>query len=148
MQSHCRRRSSGFAARGFTLIELLVVIGIIGILAAIAVPQYNEFIVKGKLTEAISELTNGQLRIEQYYQDNRSYANAGGTCAIIPAATSNFTYTCALTNANQGFTMTATSTALGFTFTVTESGAKATTAVPAGWATSATCWVKGKSGNC
>ncbi|NNN04759.1 MAG: prepilin-type N-terminal cleavage/methylation domain-containing protein [Elusimicrobia bacterium] len=58
----CRRAS----AAGFTLIELLVVILIIGILAAIAVPQYFKIVEKGRVTEAMSTLDSIRSAQERY----------------------------------------------------------------------------------
>ena len=140
---------------GFTLLELMIVVAIIAILSSIALPAYNEYILRGKLSEAFSQLTTLQLRMEQYYQDNRNYGTAP-TCGI-PAPTtgvSNFTYTCALTSVDQGFTYTATGkTTVGtgdFIFTINEAGTKATTVSGTssshGWSSNAGCWVKSKGG--
>lgn len=143
--------------RGFTLIELMVVIAILGVLAAIAVPQYNGYVLKSKLTEGFNNLSDLRTRLEQFYQDNRMYADAGGVCGrdaggtirvAMPAypTVKHFTYTCTSTNAGQGFLLTATANDLGFTYTVTETNIKATTAVPAGYTTNTACWVSSKSG--
>lgn len=133
--------------RGFTLIELMVVVIIIGILAAVAIPAYNEYLIKGKLTEGFAQLTGVQARMEQYYQDNRMYGPVGTTtCGITLPATTYFTYTCVTSNSGQNFTYTAASASVGITYTVTDAGTKATTVVPTGWTTSTSCWVRSKGG--
>ncbi len=138
---------------GFTLIELMIVIAIIAILTAIALPAYNDYILRGKLSEAFSQLTGVQLRMEQYYQDNRSYGT--GSCAIgVPAGAIYFTYSCTLTDTDQGFTYTATGVATkgtgDFVYTIDESGTKTTVVSGAaetnGYSSNSGCWVRSKGG--
>lgn len=63
--------------RGFTLIELLVVVAIIGILAAIAIPQYATYKQQAADSKAKSDLHNMATAFEAYYGSNgNSYANA------------------------------------------------------------------------
>jgi len=69
---------------GFTLIELLVVVAIIGILAAIAIPQFAEYRARGFDSRALSDLRNAATAEEAYFADNEVYR----TCAnVIDCAT-------------------------------------------------------------
>lgn len=142
--------------KGFTLVELMITVAIIGILSAVAIPAYNDYVLKGKLSEAFTQLSSVQLRMEQYYQDNRSYGTTG-VCGIPNPTGTNFTYACVPSSCSgfpvtcQGFTVTATGVGntAGFTYTIDETATKATTAAPTGWGpTNTACWVRGKSGAC
>jgi type IV pilus assembly protein PilA len=73
--------------KGFTLIELLVVVAIIGILAAIAIPQYAQYRVRAYDATAKGDLRNLVLGEEAYMTDNGAYvdcANAGACETTLP----------------------------------------------------------------
>lgn len=129
------------AQNGFTLVELMIVVAIIGILSAIAVPSYSDYVTRGKLTEATSTLSNGRVRIEQFFQDNRTYV--GGTC---PAATTYFAFVCSnLSTTTYTITATGTGNLSTYSYTINQANTK-TSATP--WGNSATCWVTKKGGAC
>lgn len=61
--------------RGFTLLELLIVVALIAILAAIAFPQYRDYVIRSNRATAKSLLTQVADRQEQFYVANKSYSN-------------------------------------------------------------------------
>ena len=58
------------AQKGFTLIELMIVVAIIGILAAIALPAYQDYTVRAKVSELILAGSAGKVQVAEYYQVN------------------------------------------------------------------------------
>jgi type IV pilus assembly protein PilE len=154
--------------QGFTLIELMITVAIIAIVAAIALPNYTDYVTRSKFTEAHGQLADLRVKMEQYYQDNRRYSTTtgGGTCGLgaTPATqqTKYFTYGCASSSAtaagDQQFVLTATGVTAqgleGISFTVNHANAR-TTAVTSGsvmankgYAASGTCWVLKKPSQC
>lgn len=146
---------------GFSLIELMIVVAVVAILSAIALPAYQEYVTRGKITEATSNLADMRVKLEQFFQDNRTYVGAcvAGTTAPLPlaATTKYFDFACPTLTATT-FSVTATGRAtagmLGFVYSVNETNVQATTIVggsPAaldGWTGNAACWVIRKGGAC
>ena len=138
---------------GFTLIEMMVTVAIAAILASLALPAYNDYVKRGRISQAMNNLSGMRVKLEQYYQDNRTFvgACADGTVAPLPAA-DDFTYDCPVLTAT-AYTIEATGVATGpmkgFTYTIDQANSKATTALPAGWGTvPVACWVVKKGGAC
>ena len=137
------------AQHGFTLIELMVTVVIVAILAAIAVPSYTAYVVRGKIPDATSNLATKRVQMEQYFQDNRTYVGAPA-CNADTTTSQYFTFSCPAAPTAVTYTLQAlgTGTMAGFTYTLDQDNNKVTVAAPAGWTTSATCWVTKKDGTC
>lgn len=144
-----RERAHHRTPAGFTLIEVMIAVAVVAILTAVALPSYRDYVTRGKLSEAYGILTSYSLQLAQYYQDNRTYLNVCTTLGL-PTST-NFSYSCTTQSAiayvvqaqgNSGGPVA------GFTFTIDNAGARATSAAPSGWSTSASCWINSRSGSC
>jgi type IV pilus assembly protein PilA len=99
---------------GFTLIELMIVIAIIGILAAIAIPQFNAYRARSFNAAANTDLRNAMTAEEGYFTDNDTYT----------ATLSNLTGSYGLTTSS-GVTLTITADEISYTVTSVNSNAGA-----------------------
>ena len=133
--------------KGFTLIELIIAIAVIGILLRIGFPAYTDYMKRGKVAEGISALSDGRVKMEQYFQDYKSYAQVlPAPVPPVPAATPNFTYaTSNLTTTTYTLTATGIGSMAGFSYTINETNTKASNTP---WGNNATCWVVKKGGAC
>jgi len=159
--------------KGFTLIELLITVAVIAVLAAIALPSYSDHLTRAKFAEAMGNLADLRVKMEQSYADNRRYNDPVlglGICGIPGVPNGNtpsaadaryFTYRCISGTPNpigdQTFTLFADGVPAqglgGLHFQVDQANAKAT--VVDGGSDMATkgyagtnCWVRKKPSAC
>lgn len=148
-----------FQQAGFTLVEVMVTVAIVAILASVALPSYQNYVRRGQLTEATNTLSDLRVRMEQFYQDNRTYPTGCVVAPTVPTATQivvpagqNFAFGCSFPAADR-YTITAAGSGpmLGFNYEVNELNTRSSSiaASVSGWTagTYPTCWVT-KPGSC
>ena len=143
---------------GFTLIEIMIAVAIIGILAAVAIPSYRGYVLRGQISSAVTGLSTVRAQMERHFQDNRTYATVGSfvtPCDTTPATGrtfENFVVSCVGTPSATAYTLQAVGSgpANGFTYTINQADARATTAVAAssGYATCTSKWIVKKGDTC
>lgn len=143
-------------ASGFTLIEVMIVVAIIAILAGVAYPSYTDYVRRGRIQEAFSQLSLYRAKMEQYYQDNRNYGTATGCASDTSASSWNtfsptppsnvFTYACRSDSPYQTYTITATGqgAVLGNDYTIDNEGLRKTTKFKGSTSTES-CWLSSGS---
>jgi type IV pilus assembly protein PilE len=130
--------------QGFSLIEMMIVVAIIGILASIAVPGYQDYIKSGNAAEAPANLANCRVQAEQFYQDNFTYAGF----ACIPTDAKFFDYAVDNQTATT-YTLRASGKSAqnmgNFEFTVNQDNAKTS---KYNGTIGSSCWLTSSSGTC
>ncbi|HGH6916472.1 TPA: pilin [Neisseria meningitidis] len=68
--------------KGFTLIELMIVIAIVGILAAVALPAYQDYTARAQMSEALTLAEGQKSAVVEYYSDNGTFPNSNTSAGI------------------------------------------------------------------
>ena len=72
--------------RGFTLIELMIVVAIIAILAAIAIPAYQDYTIRAQVTDGLSLASGAKTAVAEYYQNRGGFPGTNADAGIASAA--------------------------------------------------------------
>jgi type IV pilus assembly protein PilE len=143
--------------RGFTLIEVMITVAIVAILAAIALPAYQDSITRGKLIDATVKLGDYRMQMEKWFLDNRTYLSGGGSCGIAPPtpdAKDPFELQCgppvptATTYTIRAVGRPAGGMSASFTFTVDQANTRTSSGDGGSWAGNSNCWAVRKDGSC
>jgi len=83
--------------QGFTLIELMIVVAIIGILAAIAIPAYQDYTIRAQVSEGLNLTGACKAAVTEYYQDQGDFPTDNDTAGLEAAANIKGKYTVSVT---------------------------------------------------
>ncbi len=99
--------------KGFTLIELMIVIAIIGILAAIALPAYQDYTVRSKVSEGLNMVGAAKLAVAETYDSTGGFVANNVSYGMPAAASISGTYVSTIAAAGQTITITYKATGVG-----------------------------------
>ena len=88
------------AQKGFTLIELMIVVAIIGILAAVAIPAYQDYIARAQVSEAVTLIGGAKTPLAEFYADNGRYP--ANISSVVPVTTGTYVGSIALSSPSGG----------------------------------------------
>ena len=86
--------------KGFTLIELMIVVAIIGILAAIAIPAYQDYTIRAQVSEGLSLTGGAKAAVSEFYQDQGEWPTSNANAGLEDAGSINGRYVASVTVGN------------------------------------------------
>jgi len=117
------RMKSRKPLKGFTLIELMIVVAVVGVLAAIAIPSYQDYVRRSQRAEARAEVLRAEGWLERFYTENNRYSNNATNdqntafstrfTGVPAGSTTRYTIALTITNGGASYTISATPTTTG-----------------------------------